>query len=259
VFGSRKVCCVHGASAAGISEFDFLKFKDFSQKTRCRMPRSNCAVCLHAEHGVIDADLLAGQKLKTLAATYGISPFSLSRHKSRHLQVAGALDTAEDDSDSLEAQAQKWRLRADQLWARSEIDLDSRAAAQALAAGLRSCELQARQKERETENAPDVGAVPPITIQQLDAFVADAESRENPESKVIRAVTWVFKHNLTYNGSPVFLDLVEHMLKEVVADAELLTEFLSYKERRVAQGDRVDVEYEGRADDASLSQSHATN
>jgi hypothetical protein len=66
--------------------------------------------------------------------------------------VPAALD---NDADSLEARAALWRERADRLWRTATADADSRAMAQALAAGLRSVELQARQNERASSAMPE--------------------------------------------------------------------------------------------------------
>lgn len=126
------------------------------------MAKRACSICCHSDCAAIDVQLASGVFQSDIAEKFRVSRFAVSRH-ARH----SVSTVSENETDSLEAQARKWRMRADTLWTRSEIDQDSRAAAQALAAGLRSCELQARHEQRETEatSEADAGA---ISIQQID-------------------------------------------------------------------------------------------
>jgi hypothetical protein len=104
------------------------------------------AVSIHPQQQAIDQALALGEEsLQALATRFNVSPYALSRRRKR-LAMAPAVE----DND-LPAQALKWRERADQLWHQGTADADSRAMAQAVSAGLRSVELQARQKEREAE------------------------------------------------------------------------------------------------------------
>lgn len=139
------------------------------------MAKGNCQGCNHAQRSELDAAIESGEKLQAIAARFGISKFCVSRHK-KHLAVA----MPESDDDSLEAQARKWRERADKLWAQAEIDQDVRGQAQAVAAGLRSVELQARQAEREQEATPDAETSDEFTPQDIakfDRLLADADER----------------------------------------------------------------------------------
>lgn len=52
----------------------------------------NCTVCIHAANSNIDAALGAGQPLREIAATYGISKTALHRHW--HAHVVGESSTA---------------------------------------------------------------------------------------------------------------------------------------------------------------------
>jgi hypothetical protein len=104
------------------------------------------AVSIHPQQEAIDRALALGEEsLQTLATRFNVSPYALSRRRKR-LAITPAVE-----ADDLQAQALKWRERADQLWHQGTTDADSRAMAQAVSAGLRSVELQARQKEREVE------------------------------------------------------------------------------------------------------------
>jgi hypothetical protein len=106
------------------------------------------AISTHPEQEAIDQALALGEvSLQALATRFNVSPYALSRRRKR-LVITPAVE-----ADDLPAQALKWRERADQLWHQGTADADSRAMAQAVSAGLRSVELQARQKEREAEAA----------------------------------------------------------------------------------------------------------
>jgi hypothetical protein len=106
------------------------------------------AISTHPEQEAIDEALVLGEvSLQALATRFNVSPYALSRRRKR-LTIAPAVE-----DDDLPAQALKWHERADQLWHQGTTDADSRAMAQAVSAGLRSVELQARQKEREAEAA----------------------------------------------------------------------------------------------------------
>jgi hypothetical protein len=125
-----------------------------------------CSICQHPSARQIDDLLDAGESKKSVAAQFSVSVHALSRH-SRHGVVP--------DSDSLEAQAAKWRLRADDLWQHATADADVRGQAQAVAAGLRSCEMQARAAEKKAEvQAKSAAEVDDgkISIGSLDELVA---------------------------------------------------------------------------------------
>lgn len=126
-----------------------------------------CSVCNSEHCATIDSLLDGGTNQKDIAAQFGVSRFAVSRHARHGKRVPVTL---ENDPDSLEARATLWRERADQLWHTANADADSRAMAQAVSAGLRSVELQARQKERVAEAAPeeDDGK---LTIPEFDRIV----------------------------------------------------------------------------------------
>jgi hypothetical protein len=132
------------------------------------MPRVDCQVCIHAQRSAVDAALLDGQQLKPLAAEYGISVSSLSRHKTRHLFAA--TPAANCDLDSLESQAALWLSRADDIYSQSAISGDVRGQAQALTGAFRGLELKARQFERDAERAAQNCPDDKIDVRALDQF-----------------------------------------------------------------------------------------
>jgi transposase len=132
-----------------------------------------CSICQHPSARQIDDLLDAGESKKSVAAQFSVSIHSVSRH-SRH--------GAAPDSDSLEAQAAKWRTRADDLWQHATADADVRGQAQAVAAGLRSCEMQARAAEKKAEVQAKSAAElddGKISIGSLDELVSIL-TQENP-------------------------------------------------------------------------------
>jgi hypothetical protein len=102
-----------------------------------------CACCQHPKRGELDAALLAeSQPLKDLALSYGISAYSLSRHKAKHL-LAPLTDTSVSESEQL----QLWAARADEMYLLAGANADVRSQCQALAAGLRALEFSLKRRE----------------------------------------------------------------------------------------------------------------
>ena len=131
-----------------------------------------CSICT-SPHLVAIGDLLdGGATQKDIAAQFKISKYAISRHL-RHANPAPV--TPETDTDSLEARAILWRERADHLWHQATADADCRAMAQAVAAGLRSVELQARQQARAAEASSPEEDDGKLTIPEFDRIVAKWE------------------------------------------------------------------------------------
>lgn len=125
------------------------------------------AISTHPEQEAIDEALALGEvSLQALATRFNVSPYALSRRRKR-LAITPAVE-----ADDLPAQALKWRERADQLWRQGTADADSRAMAQAVSAGLRSVELQARQKERDQEIAAEENDDDRVSIGDLDSVIS---------------------------------------------------------------------------------------
>ncbi|WP_375491999.1 hypothetical protein [uncultured Jatrophihabitans sp.] len=51
------------------------------------MPSSECTVCTHEKAAEIDADLLSGTPMRTVAGTYGLARSSVGRHRQNHLSA----------------------------------------------------------------------------------------------------------------------------------------------------------------------------
>lgn len=56
------------------------------------LPTSDCSICRHADAATIDAGLLAGTPLRTLAETHTVSRSALGRHKTNHLTLQTITD-----------------------------------------------------------------------------------------------------------------------------------------------------------------------
>jgi hypothetical protein len=109
------------------------------------MPKNNCAVCIHVDRIAIDAALLAGERLNAVATQYGISQFSVGRHRRKHL--APAEPPAAGDADEIEL----WAARADACYLQSEIDQDSRGMVSALGVALKALDAKQKARERQAE------------------------------------------------------------------------------------------------------------
>lgn len=110
---------------------------------------SSCAVCVHLDRAAIDTALIAGERLNTVAARFGISKFSVGRHRSRHLVATTPITTGADDTDEIN----RWLARAEEIYAIACVDSDSRGKVSALTAALKSLEMRAKSREREAEAA----------------------------------------------------------------------------------------------------------
>jgi hypothetical protein len=128
-----------------------------------------CSVCADPNLAAIDDSLDSGAFQKDVAAQFGVSRYALSRHV-RHSAPAPA-PAQETEISDLTAEAEKWRVRADQVWEQSVADQDTRGQVQALQAGLRSVELQHRQEQRAAEPKPENGETP-VTIEEIDRIVS---------------------------------------------------------------------------------------
>jgi hypothetical protein len=93
------------------------------------MPRV-CTICTHPGSAAIDAALVAGASLRTIARQYAVSPDAVNRHK-KHLpsHVARAKDAAQvADADDLLAQLKALRDRAISILTKAETAGDYRTA-----------------------------------------------------------------------------------------------------------------------------------
>lgn len=151
---------------------------------------SRCTICASEHVAAID-DLADSNTatLKEIAAQFLVSYPALVRHCARHRSAASAAPE-NGNSDSLESQASLWRLRADSLWHSATASEDVRGQAQAVAAGLRSVELQARAERRDAEAKPQTeDGSEVVTIAMIDKIIAEAldNPRDHALTKLRRA------------------------------------------------------------------------
>jgi len=130
-----------------------------------------CSICSNPNRAAIDDLLDAGTNQKDVAVQFGVSKFALSRH-ARHTPE---VEAAGGDSP---AEIEKWLGRADDQYLLAVANADQRGAINALVAGLRAVEAQAKSEEREEEatpvtgtDAPVTGTDAPITIEEIDRII----------------------------------------------------------------------------------------
>ncbi|MGB6473816.1 MAG: hypothetical protein WBF04_07010 [Candidatus Sulfotelmatobacter sp.] len=200
---------------------------------------SKCSICLSPELLAIESALASGRFQKDVALQFAVSPYALSRHV-RHTATPPAAPSGTEEIE-------KWLRRADEIWEQATIDQDTRGQAQAVASGLRALETRIQSEKRAAESElPPAGTVPQITVQQIDALLAEHEARETDETRLIRSIVWEFERTLTYNANPVFFELVGRMFRERMFDshcasAQLAASFTEYARARIAEGSRHDL------------------
>jgi hypothetical protein len=150
------------------------------------MTRRVCSICANPGHETIDAQLQAGVFQKTIAASCGVSPYALSRHRRNCPNPPAPSDT----STSVESQITLWRERANLCWEQSLADQDIRGQVQACQTGLRALEIARRQEQREVEVTAQAADDGPIDVALLDRWtqklIAALERLQNVDENVIR-------------------------------------------------------------------------
>src|SRR5260370_20362218 len=99
-----------------------------------------CAVCISPKREEIDMAIASGVRNKTIAATAGLTPGQISRHKRRCLAPLSEAD-----------QVQLWLSRAEELWNLAGVNGDLRGQATALQQGLKSLEFSIRHRAEEEQ------------------------------------------------------------------------------------------------------------
>lgn len=66
------------------------------------LPTTDCTVCTHPAAADIDAGLLGGTTVRSLAETYGLSRSSVGRHRKNHLSVQVIVDKPADEVEPLQ-------------------------------------------------------------------------------------------------------------------------------------------------------------
>jgi hypothetical protein len=145
---------------------------------------SPCQACISPHLGVINSMIAAGTKLTEIAATTGLSKYSLSRHK-RHSAQSPAIP-AEISQDPREQEINLWLSRANELYLCAGLQGDVRSQAAALGQGLKALEFDARRRGEllasqlaQVNQAKKTDDFPfekrPLTIETLDAAVRASE------------------------------------------------------------------------------------
>lgn len=206
---------------------------------------SRCSICLSPELPAIETALASGAFKKDVAAKFNVSAFALSRHV-RHSAPAPETSTGTEEIG-------KWLARADLIWEQATADQDVRGQAQAVAAGLRALEAQSAHVARAAESEqPADGTIPEITMQQIDALMQNAEKWETPERKFVRQTAGALESLLACSGNAEVLGHVEQILR--ISNSDKLGEFLVYKQRRIAEGDRCDMPAKRGSDELFISE-----
>jgi hypothetical protein len=122
----------------------------------------------------IEYDHATGMELKAIAEKYDVSRSVLSRWFRR--------SPGKTNRESLESQIAKWKTRADTLWAQAELDADSRAMAQSIAAGFRSVELQVKHLAEQEEAAKGPPEQQFFRLEDIDAKVASMAQQAERDS-----------------------------------------------------------------------------
>jgi hypothetical protein len=128
------------------------------------MTRRVCSICANPGHATIDAQLQAGVFQKTIAASFSVSPFALSRHRHNCLKPPAASDTGDS-----RAEISKWLSRAEDQYLLATANDDQRGAVQSLVAGLRACEALSRSEDTAAESTKhEVDG--PLDVRQIDRW-----------------------------------------------------------------------------------------
>jgi hypothetical protein len=132
---------------------------------------TRCTICNSPNLAAISDLADANVSLKEIAAQFHCSYPALVRHCARHRNPAPA--PATENGETLEVQAARWLSRADDVYASSTANQDTRGQVQALTAAFRGLELQ-HKSEKAAEAAPVPGAGHPATIEMMDEIIQRA-------------------------------------------------------------------------------------
>lgn len=141
-----------------------------------------CSICSHISVQAIDDLADSGETLISISERFHVSKFALSRH-CKHRKPEPVVETAEGGSRE---EIQKWLQRSDDQYLLACANADQRGAIQALIAGLRAVEAQAKSEERE-ESTPEPRDGEVITIEMIDEILqrAEAEANKTPRGRTL--------------------------------------------------------------------------
>lgn len=138
-----------------------------------------CSICTHENVTQMESLADSGESIKAIAEQFNVSRFSLSRHINHHRNSSPAAGSASTDLEI-------WLSRANDEYLLARADADSRAAIQALIAGLRAVEAREKQAERDHEAVEeDKSEDSCVSIGSLDEIVSMLT--EVPDDPVDRA------------------------------------------------------------------------
>lgn len=149
---------------------------------------TRCLVCNDPRRLEIETAMLRRVLLKDLSSQFGLSAFSLSRHRRLHLGNEGS-EVPESNGD-LRAQAQKWLARADQIWQTATVDADVRGQAEATRVALRGIEQLRKAQLQEPQQAPNVPGATGLTLEYLDDLMERhyTQAANDPRYRVARLI-----------------------------------------------------------------------
>jgi hypothetical protein len=121
------------------------------------MPANRCSICKNtANLAAIDSLLDSGTPQKEVAATFNVSRFAISRHVNHQRNSSPAAGSPGSAGDLQSKSALLWE-RSNEIWNLGAADADLRSQISSIQTGLRSLELQAKQRERDQEAKEEAG------------------------------------------------------------------------------------------------------
>jgi hypothetical protein len=175
---------------------------------------ADCGICNHAERAAIDAALQSGEQLKSVATTFNVSKYALSRHKAKHLEVPAVQEVQQDGAGDDSREVEKWLGRAEQIFQTSVVDGNVKGMVDSLSAALRALETRAKTREREAEQAAEQGeGIPPITVAQLDDLVSKFDETMTPDRRLIEQVLSDVRFVLIHYAGAEQLSLLARFLE----------------------------------------------
>jgi hypothetical protein len=118
---------------------------------------TKCSICARETDLPAISDLIDAQvPLKEIAAQFHCSPSALSRHIARHRNPV--VPEAEGAGGDLQSKSDLLWSRSNQVWELATADTDLRSQISSIQTGLRSLELQAKQRERDQAAQEEKGS-----------------------------------------------------------------------------------------------------
>jgi hypothetical protein len=156
--------------------------------------------------------IACGATAETIATTTGLDVNAVEDH------LATCCATITDDGpDSLEKSDQRLRNLSELIGSASlaaGLQGDPKTQIAALAVALRAeTELRRRLEDQIEKQHEQGGDIPPITIEQFDQLVEQAEAFHGPDFSLINAISWWVSYQLEYAADAPQLALILQFLK----------------------------------------------